>query len=72
MQYFRRISEGNRSLETRRGKWDDNVEMDLKERGYENVVLIHLFRITTRAESCEHGTEIHGSVKVRVSRSVSQ
>jgi hypothetical protein len=48
------MREGKRSIETRRGRWDDNVKMgrwddnvkmDLKETGYEDVVSVNFFGI---------------------------
>jgi hypothetical protein len=41
--------------ERRRREWEDNINMDIKERVCENVDWIHPFKIGSSGGSCEHG-----------------
>jgi hypothetical protein len=45
--------EGRRPLGRHRRRWEDNIKMDLREIGFEDVV----------AGSCEHGNEPSNSIK---------
>jgi hypothetical protein len=44
---------------------EDNIKMDRNEIGLKDVDFIHLLKIGTRAESCEHGSETLGSIIAR-------
>jgi hypothetical protein len=40
--FDKKKAEGRKPVGRLRGKWEDNIEMDLQERGLEGVDLIHL------------------------------
>jgi len=43
-QYFGQEPEGKRPLRRHRHRWEDNIRMDLRERGWEGVKLMHLIQ----------------------------
>jgi hypothetical protein len=56
-------SEGKRSLGRPRRRWEDNIRMDLRETGWEDVDWIHLAQDRDQWEACERGNEPSGSIK---------
>jgi hypothetical protein len=57
--------EGRRPLGRPMCRWEDNIEMDLREIEFGDVEWIHLAQDTDRwqAGSCEHSNEPSGSIK---------
>jgi hypothetical protein len=51
-------------LERSRRRWQENIKMDFKERGWEDVGCTHLAQTAPLVGCCEHGNEpIARSVK---------
>jgi hypothetical protein len=55
--------EGKRTLGRPGCRWEDNIKIDLKEIGCEDVNWIIWLRQGTMAGSCEHGTKPSDSIK---------
>jgi hypothetical protein len=51
---------GKRPLGRPRGRWMDNINMDLREIGWDGVDWID---VAQDKDSCEHGNEPSGSIK---------
>jgi hypothetical protein len=56
-------SECKRSLGRPRRRWEDNIEMDLREMEIDGANWIRLAREGQMADFCEHGNETSGSIK---------
>jgi len=57
--------EGQRLFLGRGGRWEDNIEMDLKEIRWEAVDLIDVAQERTCSVLCDHDNEISCSIKCR-------
>ena len=57
--------EGQRLFRGRGGRWEDNIEMDLKEIRWEAVDWIDVAQDKDVSGFCDHGNEISYSIKCR-------
>jgi hypothetical protein len=55
--------EGKRPLGRPRRRWEDNIKMDLREKGIDGRTGFSWLRIGSSAGSYEHGNEPSGSIK---------